>query len=1160
MKKIYLIFCISILSRIATAQQWQYSMPTYGFDINAIDILKHGHIVLGGGRESFDSLQIMFATVDYGLTWTENEHDGYAACNKSIAFSDTSNGLGVGDWGRIISTGDGGAHWGNEVYPINRNFNKIVNIAPLTYYAVGGKESHDSMQTIIKTTNGGTNWNVIYDTSGTWLKSIYFIDTLKGFAVGDSGVILATTNGGTAWTLVTPPVQRNFNTITFINADTGFIAGGGNGYRTILRTENGGATWGVISDISGGKFNDISFADDTTGYLVGDSALVLKTTDGGQTWAPLQISNTLTGQEEFRAVKFYDKNFGAVAGKGGVLYLYSNLPRAGVLTMGSGSVDSVQATLYAAINTYGYPATYAFYYSVDSNLSIPNTTLFQNFSSTSFVTVTHQISNLISDTTYFFCVAVQTVSGMVYGDTISFFTGTAPYIFKTDVASGITDTTAILQGVINKFPYPITLFFDYDTTPVFNNSVATTPTSVNDTLQHVVSATVDSLLPSRIYYYRLRGVTASNANYFGDAKAFYTGKLYKDVETQSAVVFFDTTVSFRGKIEGFSVPVTVSFEYGTTLAMNQQTNSSFYSDTLQYDVWGFTSGLLHNTLYYYRLKCETGAGTFYGGIFTFYTGSGQHGFLTLPATSVTTTSAQLNGQTDKLLSPTSLIFEYGTSSALGNSAVANPGNVNDSLLHPVSVLINGLVPNTIYYYQLKGTDSVGIIFYGNTKQLYTADCEIPNCDFEVWDTTTTDLPLGWSGMGEVHRVPSFNGSNAVELRGGNASHIGVIVLGAPDGHSFGGAPFAARPDSIMFHARYNIMPGDTGYVAAFFSLNGTTINQQFFPITGNSGGNFVLRKYKISFATADTPDNLSIICMSGNGFSADPPTMSNPISIIAVDDISFIGTNLTVPNNNFEQWGTSSYDNPQLWHSSTTELVSTLTFDPMVKTNDGVSGNYAVRLQNNPLLTRKAAFMASGIRDINSVPTFPVGGRHLTLNAYVKYLPQNGDTLNINVYMYKNGVAMGSASGNIDTAIASYTPFSFDISYLNTDIPDSADISITIGSFAPHGNSIAFIDNLSFDGFRPTTGISNNSLSDMSCNIYPNPASNNLTVNLNGFSGKLVYIVDDIIGKNVFSITDNDCAGRIIKNLNISLLPAGAYMLHVRSEKATATRKFVIQK
>ena len=187
MKKTILFFVVFSLiasGNLLHAQQWHYYNPTAWFDINSVEIPGAGIVAIGGGQETRDSVQIMFQSTDYGSTWNENPHDGLAPWNKSIAFSDHSNGLAVGYDGRIIRTDDSGLNWGYNVYPINRDFNKIVYAGAGVYYVAGGNKTHDSIQTILKSTNYGGNWNIIYDTLGPWLESIFLkqaVNTLTVF-------------------------------------------------------------------------------------------------------------------------------------------------------------------------------------------------------------------------------------------------------------------------------------------------------------------------------------------------------------------------------------------------------------------------------------------------------------------------------------------------------------------------------------------------------------------------------------------------------------------------------------------------------------------------------------------------------------------------------------------------------------------------------------------------------------------------------------------------------------------------------------------------------------------------------------------------------------------------------------------------------------------
>jgi len=261
-------------------------------------------------------------------------------------------------------------------------------------------------------------WYVMLPAHG-W-NPYFFLDPLKGFAVGDKGVILETTNGGSSWTTVTAPIIRDFNAIAFINANTGYIVGGSiSGQSTILRTINGGANWAILKDTIGGKLNDISFADSFEGYIAGDSATVLKTLDGGLNWSPIIIDSTLTGNEEFRSVKFYDKSFGAVGGKSGILYIYTNIP-VEAYTLGLSQLGTSDATLQGGINTHTKSAKYSFVYSrspIFTGAFSTSETFIQN---DSLKIVSGHISGLITNTTYYYFLKVTTSADTLYGDTLNF--------------------------------------------------------------------------------------------------------------------------------------------------------------------------------------------------------------------------------------------------------------------------------------------------------------------------------------------------------------------------------------------------------------------------------------------------------------------------------------------------------------------------------------------------------------------------------------------------------------------------------------------------------------------------------------------------------------------------------------------------------------------
>jgi len=742
MKKI--LFISIILSLLAAnnllhAQQWHSYNPTAWFDVNDVEIPGPGIIAIGGGQESNNATQIMFQTTNYGLTWTENAHDGLAPWNKSIAFSDSVNGYGVGYDGRIIKTDDAGLNWGYPVYPFNRNLNKIVYAGNGTYFVAGGNKTNDSIQTILKSNNSGNSWNVIYDTLGPWLKSIFFFDTLKGYAVGDKGLILSTTNGGNMWTPITAPVQRDFNAITFINADTGYIVGGtpsGLCRRTILRTVNGGSSWSVLIDTSGGILKDISFAGAMEGYTVGDSATVLKTMDGGLNWLPIVIDTSLTGNESFNAVKFYDRNFGVIGGKAGVLYVYQNGP-VELYNFGISQIGNTDATLQGGINTHSSNMKYSFVYSNNitflSSLCTPEV----NVQNDSLMIISKHIGGLSPNTTYYYFLKATSAQDTVYSDTLSFYTGVNPACsFQTLDATDVSTGGAIMNGFINKFPEPVNLFFEYGTSPAFGSQIAATPVSVNDTLMHNIQIFITPVLVYEHYFFRLKGVTATRT-YYGDTKMFHAvNQPY--VRTEEATNITANSVQLNATANAGSFPCALKFEYGLTFLYGTEINAipDSLTGTNNVNASCVISGLSPSTTYHFRIKAISSLGTSYGRDRTFRICRATA--VTLPAEIVNPNSVQVRGTVDNNNIPAAIKFEYGTTLGYGNEVTAIPDSAIVTGIVNAFRILTGLSAGITYHYRIKAVNSVGTS-YGEDKTFNTGIPSVITCQASNIEMSSAQL-------------------------------------------------------------------------------------------------------------------------------------------------------------------------------------------------------------------------------------------------------------------------------------------------------------------------------------------------------------------------------------------------------------------------------------
>ncbi|HLP20349.1 MAG TPA: T9SS type A sorting domain-containing protein, partial [Chitinophagales bacterium] len=81
--------------------------------------------------------------------------------------------------------------------------------------------------------------------------------------------------------------------------------------------------------------------------------------------------------------------------------------------------------------------------------------------------------------------------------------------------------------------------------------------------------------------------------------------------------------------------------------------------------------------------------------------------VTTPATNVASTTATLNGTVNANGNSTAVTFEYGTTTAYGQTATATPSTVTGSTTTNVSANISGLVANTLYHFRVKGVNGGG---------------------------------------------------------------------------------------------------------------------------------------------------------------------------------------------------------------------------------------------------------------------------------------------------------------------------------------------------------------------------------------------------------------------------------------------------------------------
>jgi photosystem II stability/assembly factor-like uncharacterized protein len=141
-----------------------------------------------------------------------------------------------------------------------------------------------------------SSWVILHSGASYNLNSVFFTDSLTGYAVGGTngslgyGIIIKTTDGGNTWS--EQKEGRNCNELTsvFFIGETGYAVGYENysvdtNYYckgTILKTLNGGEDWVIQSQFTLPMLSSVYFINADTGYAVGGG--IVSTIDGGKNW------------------------------------------------------------------------------------------------------------------------------------------------------------------------------------------------------------------------------------------------------------------------------------------------------------------------------------------------------------------------------------------------------------------------------------------------------------------------------------------------------------------------------------------------------------------------------------------------------------------------------------------------------------------------------------------------------------------------------------------------------------------------------------------------------------------------------------------------------------------------------------------------------------
>lgn len=263
----------TVVKTTDAGETWNALATTTSEDLHAVHFIDESTGFIAGDDHAFK-------TVDGGNHWAElTLPAGYSF--RDLLFLDSQTGFCLGGDGLIFKTTDGGTTWAPKTPVTLRTMSSIHFPTPQIGYAVGTGYGW----AYLKTTDGGETWTEIPINTPvpnlSNLEAVFFTAPDKGFIGGwYLSALVATSNGGSNWISLDDSSEPQLYAIHFPTEAHGYAVGW---HGRILHSTDSGNTWSQQIYDDGISLYAVQFTDENTGFIVGDIGLILKTGNGGVT-------------------------------------------------------------------------------------------------------------------------------------------------------------------------------------------------------------------------------------------------------------------------------------------------------------------------------------------------------------------------------------------------------------------------------------------------------------------------------------------------------------------------------------------------------------------------------------------------------------------------------------------------------------------------------------------------------------------------------------------------------------------------------------------------------------------------------------------------------------------------------------------------------------
>jgi photosystem II stability/assembly factor-like uncharacterized protein len=248
-------------------------------------------------------------STDQGKTWTSHPL-GYSIYVRKIDFINANEGVIIGYKGEILETSDGGTSWIARVRPLNTSAPSDLFLFPdgrgfitcessyllqrVSLEGVSYRWSFDGGEVLTAEPRLDRSFNKSEQVRVELISEKYegqdsLMLNLGMMVVNLQDQQIECGDSARLQVEIIEYQRSNFPTFSdlyfnyFFNESSGFAVGE---QGLLLRTTDGGQSWIRVEGLPAGDagFTGIQFTDNANGYICGSSGTILKTTDGGSSW------------------------------------------------------------------------------------------------------------------------------------------------------------------------------------------------------------------------------------------------------------------------------------------------------------------------------------------------------------------------------------------------------------------------------------------------------------------------------------------------------------------------------------------------------------------------------------------------------------------------------------------------------------------------------------------------------------------------------------------------------------------------------------------------------------------------------------------------------------------------------------------------------------